>query len=143
MRQRREFTSLIPSRERRSVHEIIKTQEVALIVIVFLVAGASTLSRAIRDGDRRSGLRLFGLGCTSGFLGIGLYCVGSAYLYRIIGPGSNLVWIGVAAFIGFTAKNQDKIGSELFVAIVNKLLGGTIAALSALNSMTKKKADEE
>lgn len=121
---------------------VVTTEEIALIAIVFVVAFASTLSRAVRDGDRRSNYRLLGLGATSGFLGVGLYCIGSSYVVRIAGTSGNLLWIGIAALIGFTAPYQDKIGGEMFVWIVNKTLGGTIAALSAIATMTKPKDDE-
>jgi predicted metal-binding membrane protein len=118
---------------------VITTEQIAIIAFLFVVAFASTLSRAIRDGDRRSRLRLFGLGCTSGFLGIGLYCIGCDYVSSIIGPSANLFWIGVAALVGFTSQQQDKIGGSLFTAIIEKVLGGTIAVLTILN---KKKDDE-
>lgn len=121
---------------------VVTAEETALIAITFVVALASTLSRAVRDGDRRSNLRMFGLGCTSGFLAVGLYCIGNDYISRIIGSGANLFWIGVAAFIGFTAKQQDKIGGSMVNAIINKMLGGTIAALSAVATLTKKQDDD-
>lgn len=119
---------------------IITWEQIAIIAFLFVVAFASTLSRAIRDGDRRSNLRLFGLGCTSGFLGIGLYCVGCDYVAGIIGPSANLFWVGVAAFIGFTSQQQDKIGGSLFTAIIDKVLGGTIAVLTTL---TKKQDNDK
>ena len=111
---------------------VITTQQIALIAIVFVVAFASTAVRALRDGDRRSYLRLFGLGSTSGFFGVGLYCIGDVYIAGALGPGSNLFWIGVASFIGFTAMYQDKLGGEIFTAVLNKALGGAVTILSAL-----------
>ena len=133
-----------PCHESEQVHEIhvISKEQTALIAITFVVAFASTLSRSIRDGDRRSNWRLFGLGCTSGFLGVGLYCVGSPYLSGLLGSAANLVWIGISALVGFTAPYQDKIGADLFVAAVNKVLGGTVATLQAMQSLVKKKEDE-
>lgn len=122
---------------------VVTKEEIALIAIVFVVAFASTLSRAVRDGDRRGRFRLFGLGATSGFFGMGLYCIGSGYVSRAFGSGANLIWIGVAAFVGFMAKYQDKIGSELFVRIVNRTLGGTIAALSSIATITKQPENDD
>lgn len=122
---------------------VIKTEQIALIAIVFVVAFASTLSRAIRDGDRRSHVRLFGLGLTSGFLGMGLYCVGSPYIDRSLGSSANLLWIGIAAFIGFTAQYQDKLGGKLFEFAVNKALGATIITLQSIQSLAKPKDEEK
>jgi predicted metal-binding membrane protein len=119
---------------------VITWEQIAVIAMLFVVACASTLSRAIRDGDRRSRLRLFGLGCTSGFLAVGLYCVGSDYASSAVGISSNLFWIGVAAFVGFTAQQQDKIGGSIFTTIVNRVLGGTVVVLS---SMIKKQDDDK
>lgn len=117
---------------------VITTQQIALIAIVFVVAFASTAVRALRDGDRRSYLRLFGLGSTSGFFGVGLYCIGDVYIARYLGPGSNLFWIGVASFIGFTATQQDKISGDILTAVLSKMLGGTIMILSALKKDDRK-----
>lgn len=111
---------------------VITTQQIALIAILFVVAFASTAVRALRDGDRRGHLRLFGLGSTSGFFCVGLYCVGDVYIAGYLGPGANLFWIGIASFVGFTALQQDKIGGEIFSAVLSKLLGGAITILSAL-----------
>ena len=123
----------MPVAARREVRvHVITTQQIALIAIVWVVAFASTAVRALRDGDRRSYLRLFGLGSTSGFFGVGLYCVGDVYIAGYLGPGGNLFWIGVASFLGFTATYQDKIGGEIFTALLSKILGGTIAILSAM-----------
>ena len=118
---------------------VITTEQIAIIALLFVVAFASTISRAFRDGDRRSNLRLFGLGSTSGFLGVGLYCIGCDYVAGIVGPSANLFWVGVAAFVGFTAQQQDKIGGSVFTAIIDKVLGGTIAVLTTL---TKKQDDK-
>ena len=117
---------------------VITTQQIAIIAIVFVVAFASTASLAIRDGDRRSHLRLFGLGCTSGFFGVGLYCIGDVYIARYLGAGSNLFWIGVASFIGFTAQYQDKLTGELFTALLSKIVGGAITILSTLKKDDKQ-----
>lgn len=122
---------------------VITSEQTAIIAIVFVVACASTLSRSLRDGDRRNRIRLFGLGTTSGFLGVGLYCVGSDYVSKSFGVGGNLLWIGLAAFLGFTAQYQDKIGSQLFITVVNRTLGVTITALSAMATLTKPKQDEQ
>lgn len=122
---------------------VVTAEETALIAITFIVAFASTLSRAIRDGDRRSNLRMLGLGTTSGFLAVGLYCIGADYSRRALGSGANLFWIGVAAFIGFTAQQQDKIGGSMVNAIISKVLGGAIAALSAVATLTKKQDDDK
>jgi hypothetical protein len=120
------------------VHVITK-EEIAVIAVLFVVSLASTLSRTIRDGDRRSHIRLLGLGFTSGFLVVGLYCVGCVYVRGLFGAGANLFWIGVASLIGFTAHMQDKIGAELIAAMFNKILGGTIAILSSF----QKKNDND
>ena len=122
---------------------VISTEQIALIAITFVVAFASTLSRSLRDGDRRSRGRLLGLGCTSGFLGVGLYCLGSPYLSGVLGGSANLIWIGLAALVGFTAPYQDKIGSDLFVGFINKTLGMTIVSLSAIKAITTKSEDSK
>ena len=114
------------------MHVIITKEQTALIAVVFLVAFASTMSRSLRDGDRRSLVRRLGLGFTSGFFAIGFYCIGSDYISRLLGAGANLFWIGFASFIGFTAHLQDQIGSNAFRVIVNKLLGRVVVVLSSL-----------
>jgi hypothetical protein len=113
------------------VPHVITTEQIAIIVAVFVVAFASTVSRAIRDGDRRSSLRVFGLGSTAGFLGMGLYCVGAGSVANLLGAYGNLFWIGIAALLGFSAPYQDKLGGDLLGVITNKLIGGLITFLSA------------
>ena len=117
------------------------TEQIAVIAMLFVVSCASTLSLAIRDGDRRSRLRLFGLGSTSGFLVVGLYCVGVDYVARLGLISPNLFWIGVASFVGFTAPYQDRIGAKLFEFATTKALGAAIITLQSIQGLSKPKDD--
>jgi hypothetical protein len=118
---------------------VIDPEQIATIAVLLVVAFASTITSAFRDGDRRSNLRLFGLGAQGGFLAVGLYCIGFDYVSSLGFPSPNLLFIGLASLIGFTAKQQDKIGGSIFTSVMNKILGGTIAVLTTLN----KKQDDD
>ena len=87
----------------------ITTQEVVFFASLWLVAFASTIARAVRDGDTSNFFRHIGLGATSGFLAVGICGCwvdsGASGDPRV----SPWFWIGVASFIGGSIKEQDKI----------------------------------
>lgn len=96
----------------------VTTEEYYLLLFVFAIAFAATILRAIRDGDRRSYIRVGGLGGTAGFLAVGVVCVLLSVLGDWMGRTSTLLCIGAAALIGGLGKEQDKIREMVWSALV-------------------------
>lgn len=99
---------------------VITTQEIAFFAGLWVVAFASTIARAVRDGDSGNVFRSIGLGATAGFLTLGVV---GCWVDR--GPdgfdSSNpWFWIGVASLIGGAGKEQDKIREFVWNRITGK-----------------------
>jgi hypothetical protein len=101
------------------VHEIT-TQEIAFFAFVWSVAFASTIARAIRDGDTGSVFRSVGLGATAGFLALGIV---GCWLDRGTNGFANTnpwFWIGISSLIGGLGKEQDRLRVMVWEKIFGK-----------------------
>lgn len=87
----------------------ITTSEIAMFALIWAMAFASTIARAVRDGDSRSLGRCAGLGCTAGFLAVGIVAVWIDRGPNGIDLSNPWFWIGLSALIGGLGKEQDRL----------------------------------
>jgi hypothetical protein len=87
----------------------VTTEEVIFFVAVWAIAFSASVARSLRDSDPR-GLRYgIALGCTAGFLGVGIIAIwfGSG------DPGNRVTspwpFFGASALIGLLGKEQDRL----------------------------------
>lgn len=85
----------------------ITTQEIVFYGLVWVVAFAASLFRAIRDGESGSAGHGCALGVTAGFVSFGVVSIW-------VNSNSSSVnlpwyWIGVSALIGLLGKEQDRL----------------------------------
>lgn len=92
-----------------------------LFTSVWVVAFASTVARAVRDGDRSGWVRCAGLGCTAGFLAVGVVAIWAG---RNANGGIDAdYWysVGLASLIGCLGKEQDKVRSLAWNMVVQAM----------------------
>lgn len=85
----------------------ISVEEITFYGMVWAVAFAASVCRAIRDGDAGTLWHGSALGVTSGFVSFGIVSV-----WRGSNAGGDALpwyWLGVSAFIGLAGKEQDNI----------------------------------
>ena len=88
------------------MHEIT-TEEITFYCLVWIVAFAASLLRAIRDNESRTAWHGIALGCTAGFVSFGVV---SIWLNSdTAGDALPWYWLGVSALIGLLGKEQDNI----------------------------------
>lgn len=94
---------------------------ITLFTAVWLMAFASTVARAIRDGDRSGWLRCAGLGCTAGFLAVGVVGVCVDRGPNGVASAGFWFWVAVASLIGGLGKEQDQIRILVWNALIQTI----------------------
>ena len=99
----------------------ITTEGITFFAFLWAVAFASTVARAIRDGDSSSWLRCAGLGATAGFLAVGIVAVWIDRRPGGVDTANSWFWVGIASLIGGLGKEQDKVRGVLWGMLVQSL----------------------